>query len=319
MFKLAYLALDKVNQGIIILDKDLKIVFWNAWLEQYTGKSQEETIGQKLPQLFPNLSRKPCLDAFQGALFHRQSRFLSGALHHCFIAPVEDIRKDVRQNLLVEPLDYDDEKYMLLQISDLTGHYSRVKQLKHMIKEIDSEYEQVRAAEKINRFKAFHDALTGLPNRYLFYDRLDNAISMAQRNKEMLAVVFLDLDGFKEVNDNYGHEAGDHLLQVVAERLRELLRESDTLARLGGDEFLFIFPQIKSEADAATIAKKILTALANPFMFWGREVYLTASIGISLYPKDAKNSRNLINKADLAMYQVKNSGKNDYHFYNSGI
>ena len=134
MFKLAYLALDKVNQGIIILDKDLKIVFWNAWLEQYTGKSQEETIGQKLPQLFPNLSRKPCLDAFQGALFHRQSRFLSGALHHCFIAPVEDIRKDVRQNLLVEPLDYDDEKYMLLQISDLTGHYSRVKQLKHMIK-----------------------------------------------------------------------------------------------------------------------------------------------------------------------------------------
>ena len=92
---------------------------------------------------------------------------------------------------------------------------------------------------------------------------------MAQRNKEMLAVVFLDLDGFKEVNDNYGHEAGDHLLQVVAERLRELLRESDTLARLGGDEFLFIFPQIKSEADAATIAKKILTALANPFMFWG--------------------------------------------------
>lgn len=319
MLRLAYSALDKINQGIIILDKDLKIVFWNTWLKQYTGKSREATMGKKLDQLFPHMSRKACLDAFQGALSQQHSRFLSGALHHYFIEPAGIRRKDLRQNLLIEALEHNGDKYILLQISDLSGHYSRVKQLKHMIKEIDNEYEQVRAAEKISHFRASHDALTGLPNRYLFYERLDYAVSMANRNKEMLAVAFLDLDGFKEVNDSYGHEVGDLLLQLAAERLKKLLRESDTLARFGGDEFLFIFPQIKSTADAAIIAKRILAAMTRPFILSGVEIYITTSVGISIYPQDTNDCRNLINKADLAMYQVKNNGKNDYGFYNSLI
>ncbi len=315
MYKLAFLALHKINQGIVILDKELKIVFWNAWMERYTDKSREVAIGQELPRLFPALSRKPCYDALQKALTHRQSRFLSGALHRSFVTPAGE-RKDLRQNLLVEALDYDGEIYVLLQLSDLTGHYSRVRQLKHMIREIDIEFEQAREAERINRYKALHDALTGLPNRYLLYDRLDNAIARAHRNKELLAVVFLDLDGFKYVNDNYGHKAGDLLLQMAADRLKGLLRESDTLARLGGDEFLFVFSQIKNTWDVETIAKRILMALADPFEFGGEgKAYLTASMGISLYPLDAEDGRNLIDRADLAMYQVKNSGKNNYHFY----
>ena len=161
---------------------------------------------------------------------------------------------------------------------------------------------------------ATHDPLTLIPNRSLFYHRLDQAILRARRNGSSLAVFFLDLDGFKVVNDTFGHEQGDVLLQIVAERLRQPLRQSDLVARLGGDEFAFILEDLHGPLDAALIAHKVQAALAEPFLLEGVTLSISASLGISLYPQHAEEARNLLKLADGAMYQIKSKGKNGYAF-----
>ncbi len=318
MHSLAENALDKVNLGTIIIDKGLNIIVWNSWLVRLTGKTGEEMIGKNLIDEYPLFAQKSFLGILQGALFNGQSRFLSGALHKIFIPPAEDLQQNIRQNMLVEPLSDGDEKYALLQITDMTGHYTHVKQLKNMIKEIGLEYQQAKASETISRHQALHDSLTGLPNRSLFLDRLDNVLNLARRKGDMLAVMFLDLDGFKEINDTFGHEAGDLVLQAVADRIKLFLRDSDTLARLGGDEFVLLLPRIKSEHDAATVAAKIRNEFRQTFSLPGNEVLISVSIGISVYPGDGDDAHALINNADMAMYSVKSKGKNNYKFFQAG-
>jgi diguanylate cyclase (GGDEF)-like protein len=169
-------------------------------------------------------------------------------------------------------------------------------------------------AERVE-YLAYHDALTGLPNRSMFSRLLTRAISEARRYERRLAVAFLDLDRFKQINDSLGHEAGDQLLQEVAARLLGCVRESDTVSRLGGDEFVVLLPEIGHSGDAAIVAQKILAVMARPFALVGQEFRVTVSIGISAYPEDGLDEQTLTKNADIAMYQAKEAGKNNFQFY----
>ncbi len=178
--------------------------------------------------------------------------------------------------------------------------------------------ERTYAEEQIKHL-AYHDALTGLPNRLLFKDRLTVALSHAQRAHERLAVLFLDLDRFKVINDSLGHTAGDQLLQAVAWRIQSCVRESDTVARLGGDEFTLLLPQLTHSEDAARVAQKILQAVQHPFTVEGRELFITTSVGISLFPEDGEDAETLIKNADTAMYQAKAEGRDNYQLFNAVV
>jgi diguanylate cyclase (GGDEF)-like protein len=168
---------------------------------------------------------------------------------------------------------------------------------------------------------AYYDALTSLPNRQLFHDRLNQAISHAHRYDEKMAVMFIDLDGFKSVNDSMGHDCGDLLLKDVAKRLEDCLRKSDTVARIGGDEFTCILPHIKNKKDVSIVAKKIIVALARPFDIRGHRIFISGSIGASLFPDDTDVFDKLIKNADTAMYNAKKQGKNNFKFFadHSGV
>jgi diguanylate cyclase (GGDEF)-like protein len=170
-----------------------------------------------------------------------------------------------------------------------------------------------REAELLRR--AHFDPLTGLPNRELLGDRLTQAIAQAHRNEHRLAVLFLDLDGFKEINDSLGHRNGDELLKETALRLSAVLRDTDTVARLGGDEYAFVLPQIHGPLEAEAISAKIIEAIKRPFLFDGREAFVSASIGIALCPDDGDTAEDLLRRADMAMYSAKDSGKACYRFF----
>jgi diguanylate cyclase (GGDEF)-like protein len=168
-------------------------------------------------------------------------------------------------------------------------------------------------------YLAYHDGLTALPNRSLFNKLLSQAISQAQRYHRQLVVAFIDLDRFKQINDTLGHEAGDELLKEVANRLKACLRDSDTVARLGGDEFVVLLTELGEETYAAMVAQKIITVIAKPFVLLGQEFRVTASIGISIYPKDGPDEQTLTKNADIAMYQAKEDGKNNFQFYSEKL
>lgn len=172
-----------------------------------------------------------------------------------------------------------------------------------------------KEAEQVINFQAYHDLLTHLPNRALLKDRLNLAITHASRNKRRLAVMFLDLDRFKLVNDTLGHTMGDRLLKAVANRLQSCLRQGDTLSRFGGDEFTLLLPEIRTRDDVVVIARKILDKLSNPFVVDGHELFVGASIGIALYPEAGDSVEALIQNADIAMYHIKGRGKNGYQFF----
>ena len=178
-----------------------------------------------------------------------------------------------------------------------------------------SDITQRKAAEERMRFLAQHDALTGLPNRVLLEDRLLRAIAHAQRNDKKLAVVFLDLVDFKKVNDSVGHHVGDQLLQIVAQKLSVCVRAEDTVARLGGDEFVVLLEGVGAAGDVACVVKKILDSLSRPAQLEGREIAVSSSIGISLYPDDGQEADDLIRHADEAMYQAKTRGGSTFCFY----
>jgi diguanylate cyclase (GGDEF)-like protein/PAS domain S-box-containing protein len=169
-----------------------------------------------------------------------------------------------------------------------------------------------KRAESQIVYQARHDALTGLPNRTLFYDRLTQALALARRHGDRFAVLFLDLDQFKVVNDTLGHAAGDRLLVEIAGRLQRTVRESDTVARVGGDEFTFLLPGIDRGEDAARAAQKILEAVSRPLEIDGHRLYVTTSVGISLYPADGEEAEALLSSADIAMYRAKDLGRNGF-------
>ena len=175
-----------------------------------------------------------------------------------------------------------------------------------------------RAEEKI-KYMATHDSLTGLPNRLMFSQLLNHAIKSARRYTRQFAVLFIDLDRFKVINDTLGHEAGDQLLQEIAMRLKQTLRAVDVVARLGGDEFVILIEEISDSSQVATVSHNILTTIIKPITIMGQECHITASIGISVFPKDAEDEQSLMKNADMAMYLAKEKGKNNYQFYSEDI
>jgi predicted signal transduction protein with EAL and GGDEF domain len=190
---------------------------------------------------------------------------------------------------------------------------------------------QLKQAEEEIRLLAFYDSLTGLANRMLFLDRLEHTIATAERNNQIFALLYLDLDRFKRVNDTLGHHLGDLLLKNVAETLKQNIRRSDTatrlgadgsdsvIARLGGDEFTVLLSDIKDTENAAMVARRLLQAIPATYDCDGHDVSVTASIGISVYPQDGESAEVLLKNADSAMYQAKDSGRNNYQFYEESL
>jgi diguanylate cyclase (GGDEF)-like protein/PAS domain S-box-containing protein len=162
---------------------------------------------------------------------------------------------------------------------------------------------------------ATHDSLTGLPNRTLLSDRLTMGLALSRRSGNRLAVMMLDLDKFKAINDTMGHDVGDQLLKAVGERLASVTRKSDTVARMGGDEFVLVLPQVSQPADASMLAQRILDVFRGPFIFDGHQLNVTTSIGIAVYPDDGKDVEILLKNADTAMYWAKEHGRDAYRFY----
>ncbi|MCF6254201.1 MAG: diguanylate cyclase, partial [Thiomicrorhabdus sp.] len=178
--------------------------------------------------------------------------------------------------------------------------------------------EQKKAEEKLEEL-SFYDPLTHLPNRVLFYDRLSVGMSIAKREKHQLAVLFIDLDRFKMVNDSLGHNVGDALLELIAKRFLTLGRESDTVARLGGDEFAILLPELKTAEDASVVAQNFIDALLEPFCLEGHNINIGASVGISTFPCDGADVDGLLKRAELALYKAKEQGRNNYQYFSQEL
>jgi two-component system cell cycle response regulator len=182
----------------------------------------------------------------------------------------------------------------------------------HNMLEVRLLYKQLEHYNRTLESLALHDVLTGLPNRRLLMDRLSLAIAHARRNKRTMAVMFLDLDGFKQINDTLGHDAGDTLLSLVAARLVAAVRQEDTVARLGGDEFVIALWELSHGDDVAKAASKVIQAVSQPYSIQDRGVSVTASVGVGIYPTHGEDAETLMKNADLALYEAKRTGKNDY-------
>jgi diguanylate cyclase (GGDEF)-like protein/PAS domain S-box-containing protein len=176
-----------------------------------------------------------------------------------------------------------------------------------------------KRAEEMIRFMAYHDALTSLPNRDLLRDRIDQAIGQARRNDEHLAVIYLDLDRMKDVNDSIGHSGGDDFLREVADRLSHISRDGDTLARLGGDEFVLLMPQVEKVQEAVNFANRILETLRRPLVIGGQEFRATASVGLAIFPDDGRDANTLVRNADVAMYRAKEQGRDNLQMYTASM
>ncbi len=176
-----------------------------------------------------------------------------------------------------------------------------------------------KRAEQGMRYLAHYDSLTGLANRTLFRERLDRALIRAKRSQSQVAILYIDLDRFKQINDTLGHEVGDDILVDISKRLTTCIRQDDTVARLGGDEFMLMLENINSQNDAALIAKKIIDVLVKPCMANGRELFITPSIGITIFPNDHMEANELLKNADAAMYRAKEKGRNRFQFYTEGM
>lgn len=280
---------DHALEGIIITDADNKIICVNSAFSHITGYSFDEVKGQN-PKIFSS--------GKQGKEFYRQmwSELL---LKGSWQGEVWDQRKNAETFPIWMNISF---------LSDKTGKPYRFIA-------IFSDITEEKKAQGVIAFQATHDQLTGIPNRTLFFDRLQQALASAKRNNLLVALLFIDLDGFKRINDTLGHNMGDKLLVAVAVRLKAVFRATDTFARFGGDEFVVILDKLHSPLEAITIARKILQELSEPFKADITELVISASIGIAIFPLDTENEENLVQFADKAMYEAKKSGRNQYHFF----
>jgi len=289
-------ALESTNDGIMITDSSLPdraISYVNPAFERITGYTVAEVVGRNARFLLGQDKDQLGLEELRSAL--REQRAAKVELRN--------FRKDGRVFW---------SELSLAPVRSETG------QVRHFVSIINDITER-KIYETQLEYQAGHDPLTGLPNRNLLADRLEQAIAHAKRAKSLVAVLLLDLDRFKMVNDSLGHDVGDALLKIVSKRLTNCVRSIDTVARLGGDEFVVIMTDIESENNAAPLAQKLLDDIAQPMMLGDREIVTNASIGISLYPKDAERASALLKSADVAMYRAKELGRNSMQFYTSEL
>jgi diguanylate cyclase (GGDEF)-like protein/PAS domain S-box-containing protein len=292
--RLASLALNTMLESCIITDENNTIIYTNLQYTNLTGYSAHEVLGKNPNVLSSGKQDKKFYQnlwselikngAWEGEIWNRKK---SGELFP------EWIKLKVIQDGDGKPC------YYIGVFSDVTSRKKIEAKLLHY---------------------AFYDPLTSLPNRRLFTERLDQAIRVSKRNKDKMAVIFLDLDYFKEVNDQHGHIVGDKLLCHVANTIKTSLREVDTLARFGGDEFVILLPNLRSKKDVTQLIKRLLSGFKNfRFITESQEISITASMGGALYPDDTIDAEALIKHADTAMYHVKKNGRNNFYFYKKGM
>jgi diguanylate cyclase (GGDEF)-like protein/PAS domain S-box-containing protein len=289
--RLAHTVLETTTEGIIVTDAKAIIVDVNPAFTQITGYLREEVLGRTPALLNSGRQDKHFYQAMWDSLLNKGhwrgeiwNRKKNGEIfpEYLSIAAVHDGRAH-------------------------TTHYVS----------IFYDISQRKQYEALIEHQANYDALTELPNRFLFMKRLGEAVEDAKSFDFQIALMFIDLDMFKEVNDTLGHASGDELLKIVAKRLSRCVRESDTVARLGGDEFTVILPHIKHAEHAQLVAEKLLHQLTSPFHLSGHDINISGSIGIALYPDHADELEALLKHADSAMYQAKNAGRNTFRFYQS--
>ncbi|MEJ2653774.1 MAG: diguanylate cyclase [Acidihalobacter sp.] len=276
-------------EGVVITNADGVIEQVNPAFTRLTGYTQEEAVGQRPSLLSSGRHDK----TFYSAMWDSINRFghWQGEIWNR------------RKNGEIYP--------ELLTITAINGEGGALEHYAALFSDIS----EIKKTEQQIRHLAYYDPLTDLPNRRLFYDRLSMAIAHAHRHHQQLAVMFVDLDRFKNINDTLGHNIGDNMLEHVAQRLRRCVREDDTVARTGGDEFLILLPDTPHYDDAANTARRIVDELTRPVHAAGRELVLTCSIGIAFYPEDGDNLDTLIKNADIAMYRAKERGRNTYRLF----
>ncbi|MDX1455164.1 MAG: EAL domain-containing protein [Gammaproteobacteria bacterium] len=282
-------ALTHAADAVMVTNKKGHIEYVNPAFEAITGYRREEIIGKT-----PDLLRS---EEHDEALFKEMWETINrGEMFRCELINKRKDGSTFHEEKTITPL------------KDAHGNIT------HFIATGVDISERIRAQEKLE-YIAHHDSVTGLPNRVLLLDRVQQALVRAARENEQVAVLFLDLDGFKAINDTVGHHFGDRFLGEVAARLQSKIREQDTVARLGGDEFAIVLEGVASMTDVSNVARKITSSLAKPFLLDGREMYVTGSIGVSRFPADGEDVNTLLRKADSAMYRAKQVGKNTYRFY----
>jgi diguanylate cyclase (GGDEF)-like protein/PAS domain S-box-containing protein len=280
-------ALESAANGILITDVDRKILWVNPAFEKMTGYSLDEMIGN-LPEIFGR---------DQQGIAEYSEYWANVQYGQSWRGEVSNVRKDGSEYVLE------------MTITPVTADEGKIS---HYIAICQDITEGIRVKEQLE-YQATHDLLTDLPNRLLFGDRLNHALAIAKRVGQQGAILLIDLDDFKSINDALSHEAGDEFLKQIASRFAECLRESDTVARVGGDEFAVLLENVDQD-DVSIVARKVNQVLSEPIKMRGTSIISTASIGISVFPQDGEDFTTLFKNADLAMYQAKEE-KNTYRFY----
>jgi diguanylate cyclase (GGDEF)-like protein/PAS domain S-box-containing protein len=280
---------ESASEAIMIMDTDMRILDVNLAYETITGYTREEVLGEEASILKSGKRGDGDITAMWESI--RSKGSWQGEIW------------DRRKNGEAYP------KWLSLSsIVDDTGAVARYIGL-------FSDISTMKQTQERLYYLAHYDSLTGLANRRHFLDRLEQSIEDAKRTKEQMAVLFIDLDSFKQVNDTYGHRAGDQFLREAANRIRASLRQSDIVARMGGDEFTAILPHVKNVEDSAVAAQKLLNRMVEPLTLDQQEIFMSSSVGIAIYPKDATDMESLLQFADTALYKAKELGRNCYQFY----
>jgi diguanylate cyclase (GGDEF)-like protein/PAS domain S-box-containing protein len=279
--------IENAGEGIVVYDRELRYVVWNHSMEELTGLSAESVLGRTATDVFPHLREQGVDEMIQRAL--RGESVSSPDIHYY----VPGSSRSGWVSGVYRP------------------HYDASGNVAGVIGLIRDITERKTAEQQIE-YQAYHDALTGLANRRLFQEHLTLALALAGRRRRLVAVLFLDLDHFKLINDTLGHTLGDALLREVGVRLKRAVREGDTVARVGGDEFTIVLQDLEKKEDAASVAQKVLRAVAEPVVIDGHRLYVTTSVGVTVFPDDGEDAETLLKNADNAVYRAKAQGRNTY-------
>lgn len=303
---LSLLALDTFEQGVMMVDSDLQVLYYNEWVQDECGLAPLEEP-QRFIEIFPAMvagrvyrTLQQCLEF--GISKRLASRWIDVPLR---VQYTEVPQSEHNQSISIYPIQQGETHYALVVINDMSHTHYRENELRS----------QAVHLERLANF----DPLTGLMNRRYFTERLEGFLGHSNRHDTRFALMFLDLDRFKEVNDSYGHAAGDELLRRVSAQLKKLLRRNDVIGRLGGDEFVILIDNITREDQPAMVANKLLALFSNTWNILGQEVEVGTSIGIALYPEDSQSTHGLLKQADLAMYSAKQLGRGRFQYYSASM